>query len=269
MTGWHADETLLSDYTNGLTDYVLSGSIETHLMGCATCRSMLRHAVDSRRIDRLLAGTVDRIDAPRRGLIERALARLGVRPHTARLLVATPMLRASWLAAVAVVLAFATIAARADPRGVIIFLTLAPLAPVAGVATAFGSFVDPSHEIGAAAPFSAFRLLMIRATAVLATTAVGAGVTAALVPGADAAWAWLLPALALTGVTLAASERVDPTLAAAVISGAWVLSVVALRVESLPVFGGAGQVVFLLVAVAAAAVVHNNRDRINLIRGAQ
>ena len=57
MTGWHADEKLLSDYTNGLTDYVLSGSIETHLMGCATCRSMLRHAVDTRRIVYYLSGT--------------------------------------------------------------------------------------------------------------------------------------------------------------------------------------------------------------------
>ena len=52
------------------------------------------------------------------------------------------------------------------------------------------------------------------------------------------------------------------------IAGGWVCAVLTLRAESLPVFGGVGQLVFLLIAVASAAAVHRNRDRINLQRGA-
>jgi hypothetical protein len=269
MTTWHADRALLTDYVNGATDYVLAASIETHLMACPTCRSMVATAVETSRVDAILADVIDRIDAPRRGAVERVLGRLGVPPDTARLLVATPLMRASWLAAVVAVLAFAAIAASADPRGVIIFLTLAPLAPVAGVAAAFGLRTDPSHEIGVAAPYPAFRLLMIRALAVLMTTAAGAAALSPLAPGgAGVAWAWLLPALALTGLTVAASERVDAVVAAAVIAGGWVCAVLALRAESLPLFGVVGQLVFLILALASAGEVYRNRYRTNLLRSA-
>jgi hypothetical protein len=269
MTTWHADDALLSDYADGTTDYVLSASIETHLMSCAMCRSKVGATVDAHRVETLLAGAVDRIDAPSRGVVERVLCRLGVRPDTARLLVATPLMRASWLSAVLVVLAFATIAARSDPRGVIIFLTLAPLAPVVGVATAFGMYNDPSQDVGLATPYPAFRLLLLRAVAVVATTAIAAGLVRLVLPDVGgAAWAWLLPALALTGVTLAASQWVDLSIAAAVITGAWVCSVVVLRADDLPVFGKAGQVVFLIIGLASAAELHRHRDRLNPRRSA-
>jgi hypothetical protein len=264
MTTWHADDALLSEYVDGTTDYVLSASVETHLMGCAMCRSKVGATVDSRRLETLLAGAIDRIDAPRSGVVERGICRLGVRPDTARLLVATPLMRASWLAAVVAVLAFAALAARADPRGVIVFLTLAPLAPVVGVATAFGMRSDPSEDVGVAAPYSSLRLLLLRAVAVLVTSAVGAACARLLLPDVGGeAWAWLLPALALTGVTLAASQWVDLTMAAAVITGAWVLSVFALRADDLPVFGRTGQLVFLIIGLASAAELHRHRDRFN------
>jgi hypothetical protein len=269
MTTWHADRALLSDYVNGATDYVLAASIETHLMGCQTCRSLVATAIETARLDAIFDEVVDQIDAPRCGVVERLLGRIGVPPDTARLLVATPLMRASWLAAVLAVLAFAALAASADDRGVIIFLTLAPLAPVAGVATAYGPRADPAHEISVAAPYSAFRLLMLRALAVMATTTAGAAGASLFVPGgAGVVWAWLLPALALTGLTVAASERVDAVVAAAVIAGGWVCAVFALRAESLPMFGPAGQLVFLVLALASAAEIYRNRHRANLLRGA-
>jgi hypothetical protein len=264
MTTWHADDALLSEYADGATDYVLSASVETHLMGCAMCRSKVGAKVDAHRLETLLAGAVDRIDAPRRGVVERVLCRVGVKPNTARLLVATPLMRASWLSAVLTVLAFATIAARADPRGVIVFLTLAPLAPVVGVATAFGMRSDPTQDVGVATPYPAFRLLLLRAVAVVATTAIAAAFVRLLLPEiGGTAWAWLLPALALTGVTLAASEWVDLSVAAAVITGAWVVSVFVLRADDLPVFGEKGQFVFLIIGLASAAELHRHRDRLN------
>jgi hypothetical protein len=264
MTTWHADAALLSEYAAGTTDYVLSASIETHLMGCATCRSKVGATVDPQRVEKLLAGAVDRIDAPRRGVVEHGICWLGVKPDTARLLVATPLMRASWLGAVAAVLAFATVAARSDPRGLIVFLTLAPLAPVIGVATAFGMHNDPSQDVGLATPYPGFRLLLLRAVAVVATTAVAAVLVRLVLPDiGGTAWAWLLPALALTGVTLAASQWVELSSAAAAITGAWVCSVLALRADDLPVFGHTGQVVFLLIGIGSAAELHRHRDRLN------
>jgi len=269
MTTWHADQELLDDYADGTTDHVLSASIEMHLMACSTCRARTARTVDTSRLDSIYASVVDRIDAPRSSVLERILGRLGVGQDTARLLVATPLLRASWLASVVAVLAFATAAAHAEARGLIVFLTIAPLAPVAGVATAFGLHRDPSHEITAATPYSAFRLLMIRAVAVLMTTAAGAAAVSPLLPaGHSGAWAWLLPALALTGLTRAAGAWVDPALAAGVIAGGWVGAIFTLHAQRVPVFGGAGQLIFLIIAVASAAEIHRSRDRLNLMRSA-
>jgi hypothetical protein len=264
MSTWHADEALLIAYAEGATDYVLSASIETHMMSCATCRAQVGSTVDTTRVDTLLAGAVDRVDAPHRGIVERGLSRLGIQSATARLLIATPLLRASWVAAVALVLTFATIAARTDPHKLIIFLTLAPLAPVAGVATAFGLRRDPAQDIGLATPYPAFRLLLLRAMAVLATTAVGAGAVRLVIPGAnDATWAWLLPALALTAVILAASRWVELSLAAIVIATAWVCAVITLYADKVPLFDEAGQFVYLIIAVVSAAVALRHRDGIN------
>ena len=47
------------------------------------------------------------------------------------------------------------------------FLALAPLLPLAGVAAAFGAALDPTYEIGLAAPLSAVRLLLLRTVAVV------------------------------------------------------------------------------------------------------
>jgi hypothetical protein len=117
----------------------------------------------------------------------------------------------SWLGAVALALAFAVLAAHEGHQGLVVFLTIAPLIPVAGVAAAFGPGVDPTCEIGVAAPFRSFGLLLLRSTAVLASSLVLIGLAALALPRLDwTAAAWLLPAFALTSVTLAVSTVVEP-----------------------------------------------------------
>ncbi len=66
------------------------------------------------------------LDAPRPRLLESLLVRIGVADHTARLLAATPVLRRSWLAAVALVLLMAVVATDAGRAAVDAVLALAP-----------------------------------------------------------------------------------------------------------------------------------------------
>ena len=106
------------------------------------------------------------------------------------------------------VLAFAVWAARGDQQGVYWFLVLAPMLPLAGVAAAYGQGVDPTYEVGLAAPMRSFGLLLIRAVAVLVTTTVIAGLAALALPGLQwTAAAWLLPSLGLTLASLALATR--------------------------------------------------------------
>ena len=58
-------------------------------------------------------------------------------------------------------------AAQVDERFLRMFLVVAPLGPLAGVAVAFAGGLDPTREIGLAAPYSGLRLLLIRTAAVL------------------------------------------------------------------------------------------------------
>ena len=144
-TGWHLDQDLVRRYVAGEANAVLAASVEAHVVACGECRRLLAPAVDARRLDAVWAEIADTVDTPQAGLFERLLHLLGVRADTARLLAATPSLRIPWLAAVAAVFAFAALAAGLAPQGQLLFLTVAPLAPVAGVALAFGRAGDPTY----------------------------------------------------------------------------------------------------------------------------
>ena len=92
-------------------------------------------------LDRRLAINLDvimgEISAPARGWFERALLALRCPEPTARLVAATPALRWAWCAAVAVVLLFAASAGAEQWQPgdqLAVFLALAPLVPVVGVA---------------------------------------------------------------------------------------------------------------------------------------
>jgi hypothetical protein len=270
MTGWHVDDDTMIGYARGRVSLSLGASVETHLLACAECRDLLRGAVaavEVDRLERLWDGVAARVDAPRPRLLERLFRLAGVSEDTARLLAATPVLGASWLSAMAAALGFAVfaaLAAGASDRGTLLFLTVAPILPVLGVAAAFHRGVDPTYEIALAAPYPAFRLLLLRSAAVAAVTGTAAVVAGLLLPHRSlTAAAWLLPALALTSLTLVVARRIDVAYAATGVVAAWVLIVVLshLNVGRFAAFGLAAQLACLAVAGVSLVVLVAGRHR--------
>ncbi len=101
--------------------------------------------------------------APRRSVPERLIRWFGVSTETARLLVAVPAFRGAWLLGLFTVTLFAGLAALfAGDYGMTLFLIVAPLAPVAGVAASFGGDADPCHELVTVTPYSVVRMLLLR-----------------------------------------------------------------------------------------------------------
>src|SRR4051812_39329467 len=194
---WHAEDDLLDAYVAGAVDRAHAFSIEAHLAQCERCRMAIAPRADGLRLERLWLDVEDRLDAPVPGPIESVLRRLGMSEHVARLLAATPSLRLTWLSAIALVLGFGVLAAHYGERGLLLFLCVAGLAPMAGVAAAFAPGLDPTYELGLAAPLSSARLLLLRSAAVLATTIPLAGIAALALPSVGwTAVAWLVPSLA-------------------------------------------------------------------------
>jgi len=261
---WHVQSDLLERYAGGDTDAAQAYSVEAHLPSCRQCSAQVAALVDGARLERVWEEVEERLDAPRRGPVEAGLVRIGVPEHIARLLGATPALRLSWLLACAVVLALAVWAASRREEGILWFLALAPLLPLAGVAAAYGPEVDPTYEIGLAAPIRSFGLLLIRALAVLAATTAIAAVAAVALPGLHwTAAAWLAPSLGLTLASLALATRLAAPVACGSLALLWLLAVgIGWRAteEPLAVFGAAGQLTCVLVAAVAALVIAHNAD---------
>jgi hypothetical protein len=256
MTVWHLDPEAIRRYSQGVAPPELAASVEAHLMTCAVCRGVISSCVDVRRVEAIWHGVVDRVDAPRRSGPERMLVRLGVGEATARLVAATPTLRGPWLLAVAGVLALAVWAAGVDERLLRMFLVVAPLGPLAGVAVAFAGGLDPTREIGLAAPYSGLRLLLIRTAAVLAVTVPIVAVAGLALPGSSwLAAAWLLPTAGLTCAVLALTARMRPVVAVGVVATVWVLvtapSTIAGRLDL--AFGVGAQICWLAVAIGGGA----------------
>lgn len=264
MNGWHLDEATVTRYAHGRVTMAVAASVEAHLLACAPCRALLTPAVDLARLRSLWDDVAERVDTPAPGLVERLLRLARIPEDTSRLLASTPSLRASWLLALGAVLGFAALASEADERGTLLFLTLAPILPVVGVATAFHRRLDPAHEIGLAAPYPAFRLLLLRSAAVVGVTSLAAAGASLLLAGpALAAAAWLLPALALTSLTLALSRRFDIVHVACGVGAGWVAAVAGAQIEGgrFAAFGTAGQLACLLVTVASLLALVAYRDR--------
>jgi putative zinc finger protein len=264
---WHADEEVLAAYRDGRLDVAGAWSVEAHLTSCAACRLHTATLVDPARLRRVRAALIEAVDVPRAGVVERLLVRLGVADHTARVLAATPALRGSWLLAVAATLAFAVLAAwlRDGADANLWLLCVAPLLPLAGIAVAYGPGIDPTYEIGLAAPVRSFRLLLLRAATVLGTSTVLAAAASLMLPGfGRGAAGWLLPSLGLTVCSLALATMVEPLRAVGVTAGAWVVAVVVTVAPPPPssvLFSAAGQVAFATLALLAAVVVLVRRGR--------
>ena len=261
---WHVQTELLARYVSGEIEEAQAFSIEAHLPSCAHCREQIAALVDDRLLARSWEAIEDRLDEPRRGPVEAGLMRLGMREHVARLLGATPALRLSWLLSCALVLAFAVWAASQRDAGLYWFLVLAPLLPLAGVAAAYGPDVDPTYEVGLAAPLGGFALLLLRTAAVLVTTTVMVSIAALALPGLHgSAAAWLLPSLGLTLAGLALATRMSALAACGSLGVAWLLAGgIGWRLahEPLDVFGPPAQLACVVVASLAVLVLVRNAD---------
>jgi hypothetical protein len=217
---WHADVEQIERYAEGTLDDVRSASIEAHLLACEVCRRAVGSRASVETLDRVWADTVDRIDRPRRGVLERLLSLLGVPAHIARVLAVTGALQLAWFVALVAVSALAVVVAHEAP-GPLPFLAFAPVVPVAGVALAFSTVSEPGAEMARATPIGGLRLLLYRTVALSLTAFLVLALSSLTVPTSSAAL-WVLPALALTAATLAAGTWFDPVRSAAVIGGAWI-----------------------------------------------
>jgi hypothetical protein len=267
---WHIDAELARRYVEDRVPGGLAVSVEQHLQRCADCRAELRPLASAERMDAVWAAVLERVQAPRVGLLERLLRRMHVDASTARLVSVTPMLRTSWAAGTVVVLLLALLAAGADRQAVWFLLVLAPVLPVAGVALTFGSAADPTQEVVAATPYSAVQLLALRTAIVVTSTFLPTALAAALMPvGAWLATAWLLPALALTAGTVALSTRLDAHVAASALTTGW-LALVMLGVSQHDPFFPADPSVQLgslaVLMLATAVLVYRGRDLAEILR---
>ncbi|WP_406125736.1 zf-HC2 domain-containing protein [Streptomyces canus] len=270
---WHVAEGDLRAYAQGELTAPLLWSADTHLAACAECRGLLADVSDPVALDAGWERLDAELDAPRPGWFESLLTRAGIADHTARLLAATPVLRRSWLAAV-VFLLLTTVGAVRTTESPTLFLALAPLLPLVGVALSYGPALDPTYEMTVVAPTHGFRLLMIRTLAVLVAGLGLNGLATLALPGYGLrALAWLLPALALTATGLALTPRLGPVLAPSLVGGAWVAVLLAAQAaqqtaaDPLAPFTAAGQGVAGAVAALAAGLLFLLRDRFDLFNG--
>lgn len=270
--------TLVAAYADGRLPDAQAWSVEAHLPGCAGCRAVLADCgpAEADRLEQNRAVLLTRLGlAPPRPL-RRVLRRCGVSEQVAALLTATPSLRRSWLAGILLVLAVALGAAwLAAPAAVaqppvpgggpvtwnlVPFLVLAPLLPLAAVAVAFSSVLDPAYQLAVAAPVPKARLLLVRSVAVIGVTLVPTVVLGLALPGP---WwlpaATLLPALALCSAALVAGTLAGPARGAIAAGTCWLAAIVVAGVVAHSpalVFGPGGQLTALaVVAVACAALV--------------
>ncbi len=265
MTDLPLDPTLAQRYAAGQVSATEAVQVEQAMDRSVQWRALVGSQVPAERLELNFSAITAELDAPKRGLVERVMVRLGLDEHVARLMAATPVLRRSWYLASVLVLFFGLAAAGSDGSGsVAFFLAVAPVVPVLGVALAYGPGVDPAHDMTVATPVSGFRLLLLRSVAVLATSVVFGGVAAVIV-AVDygiRALAWMLPALMLTTATLALATAVPTRLAAGITTGAWLVLVIIVgqAATELTLFGGLAQPVYLGVALVAAVLLAIRRE---------
>jgi hypothetical protein len=268
-TTWHATDDVLTAFARAprTLDHTTAASVETHVAACERCRGVVAGAADASLARSSWDAITDVIDRPRRSLVERVLATF-LPPHMARLLAATPTLQAAWLAAV-VVVAGAAVAATHNLESDGLFLVLAPLVPLAGVALTFAPAADPAGEAALATPAHGAALVVARTLAVVATSLPVLLVGSLLLPQVDArAVAWLLPALALTAAVTALSTWLTPQAAVAAAAMAWTGAVAAVArfdgtawtITRSDLFGSYGQLLFAALFVAAVVVATARRD---------
>ena len=256
---WHADPALLSRYLDGSLDAVTGASVEQHVSRCPTCRAAVASLLEPQLVERTWAGIREAVERPTLPSVLRLARRCGLREPTAVLLAGAASLRGAWLVGAFLSLSFATFAAYVSGGTALApFLLVAPLAPVLGVAAAYGPRQDPLEALVATAPYGRTRLFLLRTAAVLVSVLPVTALLGLAVPGPPwLAAAWLGPALALVPVLLALAGFVGPRASAAVVSLGWSSVVLASTRGIDPTWPvqAAQQSVYLVLGVAACAVI--------------
>ncbi len=216
--------------------------------------------VDPMRLDANWRAIEIELDAPRPSRIERLLRTLRVPSTATRLVVATPALRRAWYLAVAGAVLIALTAADPDaPRqSVLLFLLVAPLVGMLGVAMAYGPHADPAHELQLATPMRGLRVVAVRTVVVMVTSAVViTGCTLLNRVTRPFAIAWWLPTIAVAATALAVMTVLPPRRAATLVGVLWCGLVVISQVgdDPLVAFTLVGQVLAIGVAIVASVVV--------------
>ena len=258
--GWHADPALLSSYLAGALDAVTGASVEQHVSRCETCRAAVGQLLEPHLLERTWAGIREAVERPPLPYPLRVARRFGLPESTAVLLASAASLRGAWLVGAFLALSFATLAAYASGGTTLApFLLVAPLAPVLGVAAAYGPRQDPLESLVVTAPYGRTRLILLRTLAVLVSVLPVTVLLGLAVPGPPwIAAAWLGPALSLVPVLLVLAAFTGPRFAAAAVSFVWCGVVLGSTWRSLaptwPV-EAAQQGTYLALGVAACAVI--------------
>jgi hypothetical protein len=255
---WHVDAQSLRSWVDGSAGPLVSVSIEQHMLRCAHCRDEVATLVPETERppwDDVLAA----IEVPRPGPTERLMVRLGLSHSDSIVVSSAPTLRVAWLLGTIGVLFFVVVAAvLAHEGGIGLFLIVAPLIPVTGVAAAYGPSSDPSYETVLVSPYAMVRLVLLRTVSVLVTSVPLVVVAGVFLPTSPiVAVAWLLPAVGFVAVVLTASNWIEPTYAAAVVAGGWVTVVVwAVRTgDPLAVFAPAAMGAYVVVLTIAVLIL--------------
>jgi hypothetical protein len=287
----HVAPELVAAYARGQLDMATLWSVEAHLPACEACRLVLATEVDRHRLDRNRSVLMARLALPAAGPAERVVIRCGIAPHIWRLLSVTPSLRRSWLAGIALVLGTAVGSARLWPAvagsgvtglsgqvmsldgrapsgGMLLFLILAPLLPLAGVAAAFHPRLDPAADLATAAPVSGIWLFCVRSVAVMVAALVPVITAGFLLPGSG----WLpflvvLPALAVSATTLALATLTGIQTAAISAGTGWGVLTAGLGLAGgspAGAYGGVAQAVSLAVIVMAGCMLAIRRHNLDL-----
>ncbi len=262
---WHIDQPTMRRYEEEGLDRVSASSVEAHASRCEQCRNLV--SVDPGTLERQWVRIADRIEVGRQGPVEHALDRVGVSNHIARIVALSPAFRASFALAVLLVLVFAAAASNTNPSAgsYRVFLIIAPLVPVAGVALAFGKLVDPAAELTIASPIDNFRLLLWRAASVLAVSIGTALLLWPLVPAPSTVGfaAWMIPAFALTLSTLALGSRVELLVASGIVTAGWLLVILPALESGGDPFGAAARAISWGLVLLALILLVLRRDHYN------
>jgi hypothetical protein len=224
VSGTHVSARLITDYVaggDGLLSTDEEWALEAHLESCAACRQRVAEAVaaGAPAVTALLDSVWTNVAVGAASRPARARSPLA---RWLRTWAAPSML--PWLAMTVLVIGIALVLDRSATAHLpSLVLLVAPVAPLLGVAAAWGRPTDPMHELIAGTPRSGLRMVLRRTAAVLVVVIPALGLASGFSAASPALW--LLPCLAFTLGSLALGTVIGVLRAAIVLAEAWVLLV--------------------------------------------